>query len=179
MEIFDKLTTRFATVTKLHEQYKMLTIEAPVAAVHDVLAFLQQEGYAFLTTLCGVHFPNEKAREMCVMYQLHDLPNNLRIRVKTFVSSDNPQVPTATDLFPAANWMERQEFDFFGIDFVGHPDLRRILNMDDLGVHPMLKEYRLEDGTRTDKDDRFFGRDQHEGQTFERRTDRVYLAESN
>jgi NADH-quinone oxidoreductase subunit C len=54
--------------------------------------------------------------------------------------------------------MERQEYDFFGIIFTGHPDLKRILNVDDLDVFPMRKEYRLEDGTRTDKDDRFFGR---------------------
>jgi len=65
--------------------------------------------------------------------------------------------------------MERQEYDFFGIEFTGHPDLRRILNVDDLDVFPMRKEYKLEDGTRTDKDDRFFGRDGHYGQSFETR----------
>ena len=58
---------------------------------------------------------------------------------------------------------------FFGIEFTGHPDLRRILNVDDLDVFPMRKEYKLEDGTRTDKDDRFFGRDGYYGQSFETR----------
>jgi NADH-quinone oxidoreductase subunit C len=63
--------------------------------------------------------------------------------------------------------MERQEYDFFGVQFDGHPNLTRILNVEDLGVFPLRKEYRMEDGTRTDKDDRFFGRDGHVGQQFD------------
>jgi NADH-quinone oxidoreductase subunit C len=54
--------------------------------------------------------------------------------------------------------MERETYDFYGITFKGHPDLRVILNMEELGYHPLLKEYALEDGTRTDKDDSMFGR---------------------
>ena len=54
--------------------------------------------------------------------------------------------------------MERQEFDFFGINFTGHPNLKRILNMDDMTYYPMRKEFPLEDGTREDKDDTMFGR---------------------
>ncbi|RZK53321.1 MAG: NADH-quinone oxidoreductase subunit C [Pedobacter sp.] len=64
----------------------------------------------------------------------------------------------ASTLWNAANWMERETYDFFGIKFEGHPDLRRILNMDDLGVHPMLKQYPLEDPNRVDKKDEYFGR---------------------
>ena len=54
--------------------------------------------------------------------------------------------------------MERETFDFYGINFKGHPNLKRILNMEDMKYHPMLKEYPLEDGTREDKDDKMFGR---------------------
>jgi NADH-quinone oxidoreductase subunit C len=61
-------------------------------------------------------------------------------------------------LFDGANWQERETFDFFGVNFEGHPNMTRILNMDEMDYHPMLKQYHLEDGTREDKDDRFFGR---------------------
>jgi NADH:ubiquinone oxidoreductase subunit C len=78
------------------------------------------------------------------------------------LAKDALQIATITDLFAGANWMERETYDFYGIEFTGHPDLRRILNMDDMDYFPMRKEYVLEDGTREDKDDRFFGRNTNE-----------------
>jgi NADH-quinone oxidoreductase subunit C len=84
--------------------------------------------------------------------------NNTRLRVRTFISGNAPRVPTVSDIFPCANWMERETYDFYGIDFVGHPQLKRILNMDEMISFPMRKEFPMEDAGRTDKDDRFFGR---------------------
>jgi NADH-quinone oxidoreductase subunit C len=124
-------------------------------------------GFHFLSSLCGIHYPEQSGQELGIVYHLHNWQKNVRLRVKIFFPKDDPHVPTATTLWPTANWMERQEYDFFGVVFTGHPDLRRILNVDDLDVFPLRKEYRLEDGTRTDKDDRFFGRDGHEGQRFD------------
>lgn len=124
-------------------------------------------GFHFLTSLNAIHYPEQTGQELGVIYHLHNWQQNVRIRVKVFFPKDDPNVPTATVLWPTANWMERQEYDFFGVIFTGHPDLRRILNVDDMDVFPLRKEYRLEDGTRTDKDDRFFGRDGHVGQSFE------------
>jgi len=148
----------------------MLSVEIAREHLQEMLRFLREDAelqFSFLTTLCGIHFPDEKGRELGVVYQLHNWRQNTRIRVKVFFPAGDPVVPTATTLWPAANWMERETYDFFGVLFDGHPNLTRILNVDDLGVFPLRKEYRLEDGTRTDKDDRFFGRDGHEGREFE------------
>ena len=100
--------------------------------------------------------PDEK--QLGVIYHLHNMPKNSRIRLKTFVMMDKPDVPTATDLWPGANWMERETYDFFGIKFKGHPNLKRILNMDEMDIFPLRKEYPLEDQERTDKDNSMFGR---------------------
>lgn len=131
------------------------------SAIHEVLAFLKtdkEHGYSFLTTLCGAHFPEQDDREFMMMYQLHNMEKNHRVRIKTFMAKKDMELPTATDLWAGANWMEREAFDFYGFKFKGHPDLRRILNMDEMDYHPMRKEYALEDGSRDDKQDKYFGR---------------------
>lgn len=142
-----------------HYDFPVFTVKH--GALFEVMKFLKEDpsmDFGFLTTLCGLHYPDNKGHELGVMYQLHNLPKNLRIRVKTFFSISDPHVSSITSLYPTANWMERQEFDFFGIRFVGHPNLKRILNMDEMTYHPMRKEYPVEDGTREDKDDKMFGR---------------------
>jgi NADH-quinone oxidoreductase subunit C len=124
-----------------------------------VLTFLKKEkGFNFLTTLCGIHFPEQGNQEFALMYQLHNMVQNQRIRFKIFMPKSQLEVPTATVIWPAANWMEREAFDFYGFKFTGHPDLRRILNMDEMNYHPLRKEYALEDAGRDDKEDKYFGR---------------------
>jgi len=124
-----------------------------------VLTFLKKEkGFNFLTTLCGIHFPEQGDQEFALMYQLHNMMQNQRIRFKIFMPKSQLEVPTATVIWPAANWMEREAFDFYGFKFMGHPDLRRILNMDEMNYHPLRKEYALEDAGRDDKEDKYFGR---------------------
>jgi NADH-quinone oxidoreductase subunit C len=112
----------------------------------------------FLTTMCGIHYPENKGQELGMVYHLHSLVHNVRLRIKIFFPIEDPVVPTATGLYAAANWMERETFDFYGVQFTGHPNLIRILNVEDMNYHPMRKEYPLEDGTREDKVDVFFGR---------------------
>jgi NADH-quinone oxidoreductase subunit C len=92
------------------------------------------------------------------VYQLHNLVTNVRLRIKTFLPASNPVTQTITDTFAGANWMERETYDFYGVIFKGHPDLRRILNVDDMVIFPLRKEYPLEDQTREDKQDSMFGR---------------------
>jgi NADH-quinone oxidoreductase subunit C len=165
------ITRRFPEGIESHgTPYNMLTLETGRDKIIDVLRFLKEDpelDFNFLTSLCAMHYPDKAGKELGVVYHLHSFRHNLRLRVKIFFSVEDPHAPTATVLWPTANWMERQEYDFFGVIFDGHPDLRRILNVDDMEVFPMRKEYRLEDGTRTDKDDRFFGREGHEGRDFD------------
>ncbi|MBP6826141.1 MAG: NADH-quinone oxidoreductase subunit C [Saprospiraceae bacterium] len=165
------IENRFPGAIRTHsEPYGMLTLETTREQIIDILSFLKNDpelDVNFLTSLCGIHYPDQTGRELGVVYHLHSFRHNLRLRIKIFFSIEDPRVPTTTGLWLAANWMERQEYDFFGIIFTGHPDLRRILNVDDMDVFPLRKEYRLEDGTRTDKDDRFFGRQGHEGREFD------------
>lgn len=160
--IHEKLKAQFGDAILSAEQH----YDFPVFVVardkaHEILQFLKENTetqFQFLTTMCGLHFPDNAGQELGVMYQLHNMPKNWRIRLKTFFPVADPTIATVSDLFPTANWMERQEYDFFGIIFKGHPDLKRILNVDDMDYFPMRKEYALEDDTRTDKNDRMFGR---------------------
>ncbi|MCX8019486.1 MAG: NADH-quinone oxidoreductase subunit C [Chitinophagaceae bacterium] len=148
-------------VYNFEEPYGLLTFEAPKELNLKVLNFLyddEQLKFRFLTDLTAVHYPDSKGRELAVVYHLHNLQDNIRLRFKVFTSVEQPDVYTATGLFAAANWMERETYDFFGVNFVGHPNLKRILNVDEMDYFPMRKEYPLEDQTRTDKDDEMFGR---------------------
>lgn len=145
-------------ILSFDESSDILTLTVKKQVIVEVIRFIKEElGYHFLTDLCGIHFP-EQELELGVVYHLHNFQKNIRIRVKTFTSIAEPEVDTLTTIFSAANWMERETYDFYGIIFVNHPNLIRILNVEYLDYFPMRKEYPLEDQTRTDKDDRFFGR---------------------
>lgn len=127
--------------------------------IPEVLLFLRDTPelqYNFLTTLCGMHYP--ETSRLGVVYHLHSFVNNHRIRIKTVLSIEHPFLPTITTIWPSANWMERETYDFYGIIFEGHPNLKRILNVDEMTDFPLRKEFPLEDQTREDKDDSMFGR---------------------
>ena len=148
-------------VSNFQEPYGMLTFEALKEMNLKVLNFLyddEQLKFRFLTTLCAVHYPGNKGKELAIVYHLHNLTDNVRIRFKVFTDIGQPDIYTATGLFSAANWMERETYDFYGVNFVGHPNLKRILNVEEMDYFPMRKEYPLEDQSRVDKDDEMFGR---------------------
>ncbi|MET0637161.1 MAG: NADH-quinone oxidoreductase subunit C [Chitinophagaceae bacterium] len=161
-KIKQKLTEKFGElVTGFEEPYGMLTFEAPKEQNLKVMTFLYDDEelkFRFLTDLCGVHYPDNKGRELVVVYHLHNLEDNVRIRFKVFSNISKPDVYTATGLFSSANWMERETYDFYGVNFVGHPNLIRILNVEEMDYFPMRKEFPLEDQSRIDKDDEMFGR---------------------
>jgi NADH-quinone oxidoreductase subunit C len=160
--IQQRLQEKFGeAVTNFSQPYGMLTFEAPKEMNLKVMQFLyddDQLAFRFLTDLCAVHFPDNKGAELAVVYHLHNLVENVRIRFRVFTSIEQPDVFTATNLFSSANWQERETYDFYGVNFVGHPNLKRILNVDEMEYFPMRKEFPLEDQTRIDKDDEMFGR---------------------
>ncbi|MFA9192054.1 NADH-quinone oxidoreductase subunit C [Flavobacterium sp. FZUC8N2.13] len=115
--------------------------------------------FHFLTDLCGIHYPdNPVEKQFAIVYHMHNWYENKRIRIKAFINGSTPEIKTISNIFLSSNWMERETYDFFGVNFIGHPQLKRILNMDEMISFPMRKEFPMEDGGRTDKDDRFFGR---------------------
>ncbi|HZI52853.1 MAG TPA: NADH-quinone oxidoreductase subunit C [Chitinophagaceae bacterium] len=160
--IKQKLIEKFGEqVSGFEEPYGMLTFEAPKEINLKVLNYLYDDDelkFRFLTDLCAVHYPDWKERELAVVYHLHNLQDNVRIRFKVFTNISKPDIYTATGLFSTANWMERETYDFYGINFVGHPNLKRILNVEEMDYFPLRKQYPLEDQTRVDKDDEMFGR---------------------
>ena len=160
--VLERLQGRFDgdAIRNIAEPFGLLTVETDTTQLLDVLGFLKTDDelqFGYLTDITAVHYP-EQDKEFAVVYHVHSLVNNVRIRIKVFLEGSYPAIPTATVLWDGANWMERETYDFFGIQFVGHPDLRRILNIDDMEVFPMRKEYPLEDPNKVDKKDYFFGR---------------------
>lgn len=139
--------------------YDFLTItlkKEKIVAIIQHLYDHPETKFQYLTTLCGIHLP--EVNQIAVMYQLHNLVSNNRIRLKIYLPEANPAIPTITHIFAGANWMERETYDFFGVIFEGHPKLKRILNVEDMTIFPLRKEFPLEDQTREDKDDTMFGR---------------------
>ncbi len=159
-EIIDLLGEKFGEqLFDVTEPYGLLTFSTTKDRIITVLSFLKENGkinFNFLTDLTAVHYPEQN--QIAVVYHLHSMVSGIRVRLKVFLHENDPTIQTASTLWDSANWMERETYDFFGIKFEGHPDLRRILNMDDLGVFPMLKQYPLEDPNRVDKKDEYFGR---------------------
>jgi len=160
--IKQKLIEKFGEdLTAWEEPYGLLTFTAPKDLNLKVLQFLYDDDdlkFRFLTDLCAVHYPENIGGELAVVYHIHNLVDNIRIRLKVFTEINKPDVFSASALYAAANWMERETYDFYGVNFVGHPNLKRILNVDDMEYFPMRKEFPLEDQKRTDKDDEMFGR---------------------
>ena len=122
--------------------YEELTVTVGMSGLLRVLEFLQSDAncrFSTLTDITAVDHPERPAR-FDVVYQMLSMYRNQRIRLKVAVREDE-LVPSATGLFPGANWYEREVFDMFGIMFSGHPDLRRILT--DYGFHgfPLRKDF--------------------------------------
>ncbi len=161
--IQDKLVANFGeAVYNFQQERDIFSFEINADQNKAIILFLKNDPelrFHFLTDLCGIHYPDSDVDEQfAVVYHLHNWYENKRIKIKAFLNGEKPEIKTISNIFLSSNWMERETFDFYGVDFTGHPQLKRILNMDEMISHPMRKEFPMEDGGRTDKDDRFFGR---------------------
>jgi NADH-quinone oxidoreductase subunit C len=120
-------------------------ITVPAESVRDALGGLRNEGYRLLTFMtCVDHLADaskEWPKRFELVYQLRNLDSNEQLRVRAFVDGDPPKIDSVQDLFPPANWDERETYDLFGIVFNGHPDLTRILMPDDWVGHPLRRDY--------------------------------------
>jgi NADH-quinone oxidoreductase subunit C len=134
-------------VLATHAERGDATAIVPPARLVEVLRFLRDDpGSAFdmLMDLSGVdylEYPGRSGPRFEVVYHLYSLSRNKRIRIKVGVDAGAPEVPTAIAIWPAANWMEREVWDLYGIRFAGHPDLRRILLYEEFEGHPLRKDY--------------------------------------
>ena len=99
--------------------------------------------FEIFTGVSGVHYPNEEGRELRAVYHLVSITHNRRVRLEVSTPDADRHIPSVTSVYPAANWHERETWDFFGIIFDGHPALTRIEMPDDWRGHPQRKDYPL------------------------------------
>ncbi len=129
-------------ITSYEIAYGELTVTGPAHRVHQALTQLRDHPdcrFHQLIDLCGVDYP-ERPLRFDVVYHLLSLVKNHRIRLKVQTDEDTA-VPSVADIFPAANWFEREAFDMYGIFFENHPDLRRLLTDYGFHGHPLRKDF--------------------------------------
>lgn len=123
-----------------------LSVRVSPARVVAVCEFLKRDAespFDYLSDLTCVHFPENADAPFEVVYNLYSISANARVRLKAR-TTDAAGIESVTGVWPAANWMEREVYDLFGVQFSGHPDLRRILLPPDWEGHPLRKDYPLE-----------------------------------
>jgi NADH-quinone oxidoreductase subunit C len=147
VRVLEKLKAKFGdAIVETHSQHGDDTALVAPAAWRDVCAFLRndpQMAFDMLTDLCAVDYP-ERAPRFEVVLHLYSIGKNHRVRLKARVGDEEgegAEIDSVTDLWPGANWFERETFDMLGVKFRGHPDLRRILMYPEFEGHPLRKDY--------------------------------------
>jgi NADH-quinone oxidoreductase subunit C len=141
-ELAERLGPRFPDVVVARGEVAVIV---DVDGLLEALAWLRNEralAFGFLSDVTATHWPRQRP-EFWVAYSLYSLEHRHRARVKVGLRQAEARLPSVTHIWPAANFMEREVYDFYGISFDGHPDLRRILLPDDWEGHPLLKTEEL------------------------------------
>ena len=142
----EKLQVLFADEgLEVHRFRDEVTVAVPRASIVDVCRFLRDDEelrYNYLSDLCGNDWPQRVPR-FEVVYHLYSLVHFTRLRLKVFVPQHDCICPSVAGVWGTANWHERETFDLFGIEFEGHPDLRRILLPEEWEGHPLRQDYEI------------------------------------
>ena len=148
--VLETLKQKFpSTVLSVHEDPKRFDLSVQVKAEgwHEIAGFLHDDpsmAFDHMTDICSADFPDDLER-FEVIYHFLSLPHGTRLRVKARVTEDDPTIPSITDIWKGADFLEREVYDLMGIRFTGHPDLRRILMPEDYDEgHPLRKDFPAE-----------------------------------
>ncbi|MDZ4672247.1 MAG: NADH-quinone oxidoreductase subunit C [Phototrophicales bacterium] len=149
----EAVSKAFSTAVKGVDHFRdETTIIVDPAQLPAVVRFLRDTAgliYNYLSDISAVDYWDEEGSyedrmgRFGVSYHIYSLLYNRRLRVKVFLPEENPTAPTITEIFPAANWLEREAFDMMGITFSGHPNMKRILMPTDWDGHPHRRDYPL------------------------------------
>lgn len=154
--LIDRIRERFGeAITEAVATLGQQILRVKKGSYLELCNFLHDDEEALFdmcTDLTAIHWPERAGQEFDVVILLYSVPKNRRLRVKVSLA-DGEACPSVTRIWAGADWMEREVFDMFGIQFEGHPDLRRILLPADWPGHPLRKEYPIEyrDNEWTDK----------------------------
>jgi NADH-quinone oxidoreductase subunit C len=138
----DRLRERFPEVLMARGEVTITVARDELLATLEALRDARDLSFGFMADVTATDWPGLNPRYW-LAYQLLSMEHVHRARVKVGLPEDDPTVPSVTPMFPTANWLEREVFDFFGIAFVGHPDLRRIEMPEDWVGHPLRKDHPL------------------------------------
>jgi NADH-quinone oxidoreductase subunit C len=141
-----KITTKFSEI-HFQDALEMPAVSVSKKDFQKLMTLLKDDpelAFDYLTDITGVDFlKQERDPRFDLVYHLYSFKNNQRLRVKLGVREEDLDVPTMSELWKAALWLEREAFEMFGFNFVGHPDLRRLLLPDVFDGFPLRKDYPL------------------------------------
>ncbi|HLC16313.1 MAG TPA: NADH-quinone oxidoreductase subunit C [Thermodesulfovibrionia bacterium] len=147
LEIAEKLRTKFPEETAVPVVFaRQVSLFITKESIKKISMYLQQEpdfAFDYLADLSACDYP-DRANRFEVVYNLRSIKYNYFIRLKVELPEDDPRIDSVADIWATAAWFEREVYDMFGIQFQGHPDLRRVLMPDDWEGHPLRKDYPLE-----------------------------------
>jgi NADH-quinone oxidoreductase subunit C len=138
--LVDKLKRQFGSGTEAWTYLGQNYLQVDRSLIPNILQILRdEEKFDYCVDITAVHYP-KRERQFDIVWILYSFAKNERIRIKTQIA-DGEHIPSATFLWATANWLEREAFDMFGIQFDGHPELKRILLPDGWKGHPLRKDY--------------------------------------